>query len=257
MDEEPVLIVTVLTIGSRYMKLEGPGGRTRSFMVHDRLWTYLQSMITRMFWGQEQFGGGFCGAGSHKAKKSKGLRSLGTIERSLPPLFHLLCFCIYICSLLLLSEFHPRSMHFPPGDDADEIFASSDGDTIDESQGLMKESSFAGWTEPALRSDRMCWSLVGTAYTLAHELGIFGNYADGTGSLDGGIKRKSGSIDHRHRADRIERLLFIYGTLTSGRLGFPSFFPGQSIDLNNMEQIIGEFQLQDASKLTRNRSAIP
>ena len=54
-------------------------------MIHDRLWTYLQNMITRMFWGQEQFGIGFCGAGSRRAiQKSveKGvLRSLGTIER--------------------------------------------------------------------------------------------------------------------------------------------------------------------------------
>ena len=139
-------------------------------------------------------------------------------------------------------------MHFPPGDDADEIFASTDGDIIEEAQGLMKESSLAGWTEPALRSDRMCWSLVGTAYTLAFELGIFGNYADGTGSLDGGIKRISGSMDYRHRADRIERLLFIYGTLTSGRLGFPNAFPGQGVDLSNIEQIFGEFRLEDASK---------
>lgn len=84
-DEEPILAVTILTISARYKKLAGPGGQTRSFMIHDRLWTYLQNMITRMFWGQEQFGGGFCGAGSRRsAQKSmeKGvLRSLGTIER--------------------------------------------------------------------------------------------------------------------------------------------------------------------------------
>ncbi|MCJ1462554.1 hypothetical protein MMC07_001156 [Pseudocyphellaria aurata] len=217
-DEEPILAVTILTISARYKKLAGPGGQTRSFMIHDRLWTYLQNMITRMFWGQEQFGGGFCGAGSRRgAQKSmeKGvLRSLGTIE-----------------SLLLLSEFHPRSMHFPSSDDADEIFACPDGDAIDEGGPPIGESTFAaGWTEPALRSDRMCWSLIGTAYTLAYELGIFGNYADGTRSVDSGIKRRSGSLDRRLRADRIERLLFIYVTQTSGRLGFSSAFPGHSWD---------------------------
>lgn len=80
-----MLTVTLLTIASRYMKLEGPGSVTRSFMVHERLWTYLQNTITRMFWGQEQFGGGFCGAGAQRRGQSSGsrgsLRSLGTIER--------------------------------------------------------------------------------------------------------------------------------------------------------------------------------
>ena len=84
-DEEPILTVTILTIASRYTNLEGPGGKTRSLMVHGRLWNYLRDMITRMFWGQEQFGGGFCGAGSRKAgqkglEKSR-LRCMGTIER--------------------------------------------------------------------------------------------------------------------------------------------------------------------------------
>ena len=83
--DEPILTVTVLTIASRYMELSGPGGKTRSFMIHERLWSYLQNMITRMFWGQEQFGGGFCGAGtrgSGQTSPGKGeLRTLGTIER--------------------------------------------------------------------------------------------------------------------------------------------------------------------------------
>lgn len=128
-------------------------------------------------------------------------------------------------------------MHFPSSDDADEIFASPDGDAIDEGPSI-GESTFAGWTEPALRSDRMCWSLIGTAYTLAYELGIFGNYADGTRSVDSGIKRRSGSLDHRQRADRIERLLYIYVTQTSGRLGFSIAFPAHSwdVDFNCLEQ---------------------
>ena len=37
-------------------------------------------MISRMFFAQEQFGGGFCGAGT-KAGEQGGLRTLGTIER--------------------------------------------------------------------------------------------------------------------------------------------------------------------------------
>ena len=79
-----MLTVTILTIASRYKKLVGPGAQTRAFRIHEKLWEYLRDMITRMFWGQEQFGGGFCGAGKRKAApngSSGGLRSLGTIER--------------------------------------------------------------------------------------------------------------------------------------------------------------------------------
>ena len=80
-----MLTITLLTIAARYKNLTGPGGQSRSFVIHEKLWNYLQNMITRMFWGQEQFGGGFCGAGSRKVDQKVpgrgGLRSLGTIER--------------------------------------------------------------------------------------------------------------------------------------------------------------------------------
>ena len=84
LSEEPMLTVTMLTIASRYMRLSGAGGATRSSRLHDRLWDYLQGMISRMCWGQEQFGGGFCGAGLKPETlevKRRGLRSLGTVER--------------------------------------------------------------------------------------------------------------------------------------------------------------------------------
>jgi len=88
-----MLVVTLLTIASRYMRLSGAGGQTRSYMVHERLWQHLQSMITRMFWGQEQFGGGFCGAGArrtgNKLVEKARLRSLGTIERLVPEVLQL------------------------------------------------------------------------------------------------------------------------------------------------------------------------
>ncbi|MCJ1230631.1 hypothetical protein MMC12_007305 [Toensbergia leucococca] len=172
-------------------------------------------MITRMFWGQEQFGGGFCGAGNRKGGRGR-LRTLGTIE-----------------SLLLLSDWHPRSMHFPPGDDGDEILVPLEEEQIVVStlpnetlQSGKGRTIMAGWTEPALRSDRMCWSLAGASYTLACELGIFGNFDDETDSLNGDFAQASGSLAYRRRAVRVERLLYIYVTQTSGRLGFPSMLPG-------------------------------
>jgi hypothetical protein len=86
LNEEPMLAITLLTISTRYMKLQSPGGDARSFVIHDKCWDYLQGMITRMFWAQEQFGGGFCGAGASKSveeieARKRGLRSLGTVER--------------------------------------------------------------------------------------------------------------------------------------------------------------------------------
>ena len=221
-----MLTVTVLTIASRYMELSGPGGKTRSFMIHERLWSYLQNMITRMFWGQEQFGGGFCGAGTRRPGQPNsgkgGLRTLGTIERYL---ISILCFTYSVdpmSSLLLLNEFHPRSMHFPPRDDDDDILVPADDANSPVDEKLLSVGS--PWSEPAVRSDRMCWSLIGTSYVLAYELGIFGTYSDGALSVNGRVRRKGGLTTYNKRADRIERMLYVFITQASGRFGIPSMY---------------------------------
>ncbi|KAL8839872.1 MAG: hypothetical protein Q9170_001552 [Blastenia crenularia] len=226
LNDEPLLVVTILTIASRYMQLTGPGAKSRSYMVHERLWNYLQNMITRMFWGQEQFGGGFCGAGSRKPKSTVkgGLRTLGTIE-----------------SLLLLSEFHPRSMHFPPGDDGDDVLMTPDEDWMSLSRTKSArelpsfgETTVVSWSEPALRSDRMCWSLIGMSYTLAFELGVFGNYQDGIRSPPPPMDLAGGpsSSSHEARVDRIERLLYVYINTASGRFGLPTMYARLDEDLD-------------------------
>ncbi|KAI4173920.1 MAG: hypothetical protein LQ343_002688 [Gyalolechia ehrenbergii] len=175
-------------------------------------------MITRMFFGQEQFGGGFCGAGLRKPKPTVkgGLRALGTIE-----------------SLLLLSEFHPRSMHFPPGDDGDDILTTPDEDCMSLPRNAsgrempsFGEATVVSWSEPALRSDRMCWSLIGLSYTLAFELGVFGNYQNGLRCPPSTMDRVGGtsSSPQEQRTDRVERLLYIYINTASGRFGLPSMY---------------------------------
>ncbi|KAL8803770.1 MAG: hypothetical protein Q9182_002980 [Xanthomendoza sp. 2 TL-2023] len=226
LNEEPMLAVTVLTIASRYKQLSGPGAESRSYMVHERLWSYLQNMITRMFWGQEQFGGGFCGAGMKRLPPRSaikgGLRTMGTIE-----------------SLLLLSEFHPRSMHFPPGDDGDDILTSieefhpppSQDETAREGP-FFDESTVVGWSEPALRSDRMCWSLIGMSHTLAHELGVFGDFNRGFRALRPPDSSGIISSPDEQRSDRIERLLYIYINSACGRFGFPPMYDGHDEDLD-------------------------
>ena len=110
-------------------------------------------------------------------------------------------------------------MHFPPGDDGDDILAPLDADmeTLLRSDNDASransagQSTFINWTEPALRSDRMCWSLIGAAHTLAYELGLFGSFAD-TSSID------------LERSQRLEDILYIYLSQTSGRLGLSSLF---------------------------------
>ena len=225
-----MLTVTVLTIASRYMELSGPGGKTRSFMVHERLWSYLQSMISRMFWGQEQFGGGFCGAGTRRPGQPNsakgGLRTLGTIERYLISILLLSDSIDLLFSLLLLSEFHPRSMHFPPRDDDDDILAPADDATTTPPDEKVLYSG-STWTEPVVRSDRMCWSLIGMSYVLAYELGIFGTYPDGVLSPEGIVKRKDGQTAYNRRAERIERMLYVFITQASGRFGIRSMYSDQ------------------------------
>ena len=121
-------------------------------------------------------------------------------------------------------------MHFPPSDDDNEILTPLDGDlrtTLDDAREMSfaGENPISGWTEPALRSDRMCWSLISTAYALAYELGLFGNFSDGTRTTADEIQRRDDSPSESQRTERVKRLLFIYVTQTSGRLGFPSMFP--------------------------------
>ena len=110
-------------------------------------------------------------------------------------------------------------MHFPPGDDGDEALVSIDvdDDTLSKldndpsKSGSNAQSTFTSWTEPALRSDRLCWSLVGFAHSLAYEMGLFGSFAEAP-PVDGA------------RSQRLGRILYIYLSQTCGRLGFSSMF---------------------------------
>ncbi|KAI9678725.1 MAG: hypothetical protein M1817_005782 [Caeruleum heppii] len=229
--EEPILTVTLLTIASRYVRLSGPGGMSRSFAVHEKLWTYLRGMIERMVWGQEQFGGGLdrCTAdmasdtqtsstAPWRGLKKGSLRTLGTVE-----------------SLMLLTEWHPRALHFPPNDDGDELLTKPepspsevtahigglDGDVASKAHKGIGGRRIENWLEPAWRSDRMCWMLLGNALALSFELGVFDD--PGTKSYGGETYRpERESVSYRIRADRIQKLLYVYVTQLAGRLEWTS-----------------------------------
>lgn len=203
--------------------MTGPGGHCRSHAIHEQLWTYLRGMIERVVWGQEAFGGGFCGSGADEAHSSStapwrglrrgSLRTLGTIE-----------------SLMILTEWHPRALHFPPSEAIDELLLpsySSSDDNVDEDGN--QRPAFGGkriesWLEPAWRSDRMCWMLLSTGMGLAYELGVFDDIDEML--ADGAITRPEYEEEtYRLRAYRIKRLLLIYLTQLAGRLGWTNMVP--------------------------------
>lgn len=187
-------------------------------------------MIERCLWGQEAFGGGLAamaGASSvpddqtsstapWRGMRKGSLRTLGTIE-----------------SLMILTEWHPRALHFPPAEAIDELmlpsYEGSDLISTDEHGNQRPSANIGGkrldsWLEPAWRSDRMCWMLLSTAMGLAYELGVF----DDIDELlrDGAISRPEYEEEvYRQRAYRIKRLLLIYLSQLAGRLGWTSMVP--------------------------------
>ncbi|OBT58229.1 hypothetical protein VE04_01304 [Pseudogymnoascus sp. 24MN13] len=128
------------------------GGISRAHFIHGRLWQHLEHLISRVIFGQE------------KISTAK-TRTLGTIE-----------------SLLLMTEWHPRALHFPPESDGWDFDLLANPD-MPEGTGMADaedSSALYRWREevfePAKRSDRMSWMLVGAANSLAHELGIFNDW---------------------------------------------------------------------------------
>ncbi|KXL48473.1 MAG: hypothetical protein FE78DRAFT_87181 [Acidomyces sp. 'richmondensis'] len=219
--QEPMLAITILLISSRHMKLDGPGAQSRPYAIHDKLWKYLAGMINRLVWGQEQFGGGFCGAGAEPAAdvnplSRKGLRTLGTVE-----------------SLVLLTEWHPRAMHFPP-DEADEelmipdhpVSTPSIPENSDVPKGIGGQRMDA-WLEPCWRSDRMCWMLLGMAMSLAIEIGVFDqtDWQRHAKAMNGEPLSAEGLNIYDKRRRAVRDLLLVYVTQTSGRLGLTSMLP--------------------------------
>jgi hypothetical protein len=119
-----------------------------------------------------------------------------------------------------MTEWHPRALHFPPENDG---WDSSLGPSIDDQFGSERreeDSNLIRWREevfePAKRSDRMSWMLLGLATTLAHELGVFEN-------ADNEDVHGLSPTDLTHL--RVRRLLFLYVNQLSLRLGCTTILP--------------------------------
>ncbi|OQV07205.1 Fungal specific transcription factor domain-containing protein [Cladophialophora immunda] len=198
--QEPMLCCTILMISSRYHVLPGVGSAAKGYFLHNRLWKHCEHLILRIMLGQE------------KGAQTRA-RSVGSIE-----------------ALLLISEWHPRSLHFPPeshGWDADLLQRSSqdrdvemnEADAFPDEEGT---NPSAQWLEeviePTRRSDRMSWMLLGCAMSLAHELGVYDHKTYCSSTLPPQTREKE--IQDRKR--RLQKLLYVFHTQLALRLGYTS-----------------------------------
>ncbi|KAL2202902.1 hypothetical protein CC79DRAFT_1184691 [Sarocladium strictum] len=188
--EEPLLCCTLIMIASRYFFLPGAGGISRSHAIHQRIWQYCELLLRRIMLGQE------------KMSTAK-TRVLASIE-----------------SFLLITDWHPRSLHLPPEHDGiDSELISPGYDRRNRTQ-IDSEAPLVRWREdvfePAKRAERMSWMLLGAAVSLASELGML---SDGANSF------KSEDPQEQARAQRLRRLLHIYVTRMSVNTGAPSPLP--------------------------------
>lgn len=130
-------------------------------------------------------------------------------------------------------------MHFPPRDDDGEILIPAEEEwtdaDLDTTNG--RDITLSGWSEPVTRSDQMCRSLIGMAYVLAYELGIFGDYANGIVPVEERIQTHSSTAKQRLREERVERALYVFTTQASGRFGLPSIYSDQ-VNRFNLDDFI-------------------
>jgi hypothetical protein len=220
LEQEPILALTLLAIASRYMNPPGPGGTSRGPIIHETLTNSIQKEINRTVWGQKQFGGGICRAGAgSKGRVNHQWQTLGTIE-----------------SLMLLTEWHPRSLHFPPGDDDGELLIPEDSayNTAPEEESIRiggpEGRRVDAWLEPCWRSDRMCWMLLGVAKTLAYEIGVYEEITEAEFRQNNPDLPEYKVKSYYKRKNHLKDLLPVYSAMTSGRLELTKNVPGSYLD---------------------------
>lgn len=139
----PILLCAILTILSRYHALGGGVGTVaKNIEVHDRLWLYVQRLISQTVWAEAS------------------TRSIGTVF-----------------AFLLFTEWNPRAIHWRWSD-----YANKADDTAETRPAYAKASAAGSGSasladEPAglgamRRSHRMAWMLIGSAVRLAQDTGF-------------------------------------------------------------------------------------
>lgn len=202
--QEPMLCCTILMISSRHHILPGVGGRSRAFFIHQRMWQHCQHLLMRLTLGQE------------KISKAK-TRNIGSIE-----------------ALLLMSEWFPRHLQFPPETDGwDSDFIMTNLDARDPPLPVEEIPVSDTWkqdvVEPTKRFEHMSWMVLSLAFALAHELGAFDPNARvlKAGDLLGFDAEMY--LQHLElRRQRLPSLLFVFINALSSRLGCTSPMPSDA-----------------------------
>ncbi|KAK5045632.1 hypothetical protein LTR84_009001 [Exophiala bonariae] len=147
--EEPVLLTTIIVLGSRYLELSGHHGAIRSERIHWHAWRSLKRNLQSAIWGAT------C------------TRSLGTIA-----------------SMLLLIDWHPKAINNPSMfADEDDIIGQgptqNDSDisspeaplnlTSKQRHGMMSLLENLSVMSSAYRSNKVSWMLLSNAIALAQE----------------------------------------------------------------------------------------
>jgi hypothetical protein len=198
--QEPMLCSTILLLSTRYHVLPGLAGMSKSYFLHNRLWKHWQEVMMRVTFGQEK-------------GIETSLRTVGTIE-----------------SLLLMCEWHPRSIHFPPeggGWDSSLLVRVPDLTSNPEEPATPSNQWLEEVIQPARRSDRMSWMLLGSAISLAHEIGIFDFQSRRSDVTNG--ENPDPAMSHHRRRSRAQKLLHVFTNHLASRLGCTSSVVPQSM----------------------------
>ncbi|KAI1663528.1 C6 transcription factor [Pyrenophora tritici-repentis] len=184
--QEPMLCTTIMMLASRFFTLPGPGGLIRSHLIHHRLWQQCERLIQLLMYGQE--------------RHLRGNHALSTIQ-----------------SLLLLSEWHPRSLRSLFCAPQSNVWEGRETRSPNQGSSESRDQTLPASYEHDLlvrakRSDRLSWMMVGLALNLAHEAGVFVDAYNDTESSEW-----LGPL-------RTRKLLYVYVTNLSVRLGFQNTF---------------------------------
>lgn len=138
----PILLCAILTISARYHPFENntstnsSSGVPRNIEVHDRLWLYVQRLISQTVWAEAS------------------TRSIGTVF-----------------AFLLFTEWNPRAIHWRWSDYANKADEACDG-IIPPASAATTTSDEPTGLGAMRRSYRMAWMLIGSAVRLAQDTGF-------------------------------------------------------------------------------------
>jgi hypothetical protein len=122
-----------------------------------------------------------------------------------------------------MCEWHPRSIHFPPeggGWDSNLLVRVPDLTSNPEEPATPSNQWLEEVIQPAMRSDRMSWMLLGSAISLAHEIGTFDFQSRRSDVTNG--DNPDPAMSHHRRRSRTQKLLHVFTNHLASRLGCTS-----------------------------------